>query len=385
MKIKRYALLLIFLASFVINTSHVSAFDERFYTTNDIFFYNPDAIDCGAGQATTTAKIDLTLTGTTKEIYDYLTSKPLSTNGNKPLNAAQASGIMGNFYAESGFNPAAIEDTTRTDKGHGLAQWTFGRWNNLEAFAQTKGTDWTNLTTQLEFLKSELEGPEKAVITDSDFATTKKPAVAAKRFLVVFERADPDVANLSKREGAAVAVYNAYSGLTATTSSCTLSNGVVAGNIVKTALGFAIPTPVANGTTAKSSARDTYQAAKPVYNPTADWTDCGGYVATVMIASGVDKEYQKLGVTRQINYVKSNPGKYQINLKPKVSDLRPGDILLWTGVVDGQASGHTTIFTGEATYPSADASLGERIPSVRNSGSAEWMVSKGAISARVIK
>lgn len=364
--------------SFVINGAPVSAIDERFYITNDIIFYNPDSVDCGAGEATTVAQIDLSLTSTTKEIYDYLVKTPLTTNSNKPLTAVQASGVMGNMYAESGFNPAAIEDTAREDKGHGLVQWTFERWTNLEAFAAQKGTPWDNLTTQLEFLKSELEGTEKSILYDREFSNAVSPAIAAQRFRIVFERADPRVANDSKREGAAIAIYNAYAGAPLRAEAqCTLNNGIVAGNLVKTALGFALQTPATQGMVLETDARDTYREAKPKYNPTVDWTDCGGYIATAMIASGVDPNYVKVLVSSQLAYVRANPEKYQMNENPTLDDLRPGDILF----VDG----HTTLYTGEENYPSADASLNERVPSVRNSGSAAWMITNGAVSARVLQ
>ena len=364
--------------SFSLSGSPVLAFDERFYVTNDIIFYNPDSVDCGAGEATTVAQIDLSLTGATKQIYDYLSKTALSANGNKPLSATQASGVMGNMFAESGFNPAAVEDTTREDKGHGLVQWTFGRWDNLQAFATKKGTLWDDLTTQLEFLKGELEGTEKAVLSDREFSKATSPAIAAQRFRVVFERADPDVAHDSKREGAAVAVYNAYAGAPLKAEAqCTLSNGIVAGNLVKTALGLALQTPAAQGMVNQSDARDTYQQAKPKYNPTVDWTDCGGYIATSMIASGVDPDYVKVLVSAQLAYVRAHPEKYQVDENPTLSDLRPGDILY----VDG----HTTMYTGEENYPSVDASLDERVPSVRDSGSAVWMIQNGAVSARVLK
>jgi len=366
------------LCSFVISSTPVSAIDIDFYSANDILFYNPDDIGCGAGAATAPS-ININLNDTTKQIYNYLTTTALSTNGNKPLSAAQAAGIMGNMYAESGFNPSAVEDTTRTEKGHGLVQWTFGRWAALQQAATNAGKPWDDLSVQLGYLKTELEGSEKAVLIDREFSAATTPAIAALRFRVVFERADPTVAHDTKREGAAVAVFSAYSnGAAATTAaSCTSTGGAVAGDIVKTAIGFALQSPASNGMVNKSDARDTYQAAKPTINPSVAWTDCGGYIATVMIASGADPDYVKVSVTKQIAYVRSHPEKYLINEKPTLASLQPGDILY--------TSGHTTMYTGEDKYPSVDASLDERVPSVRSSGSAASMINDGAISARIIK
>lgn len=360
-----------------LNTSNVSAvFDRKFYSSNDIIFSNPEATLCGPNKAPVST-LAIALTDTTKKIYDYLSTTPLSSNGGKPLSPAQAAGIMGNMYAESGFNPSAIEDTSRAEKGHGLVQWTFGRWTNLQAYASSVGKPWDDVEVQLGFLKQELEGSEKAVINDPEFNTATSAAIAAQRFLVVFERADPDVANLEKRQSAAAAVFGEYSSTTATSAACSTNVGVVAGDIVKTAQGLALTSKATSGMVNQSDARDTYQEAKMKYNPSVDWTDCGGFIAVVMIASGADPSYPKVYVPTQIEYVRNNPAKYQVIENPQADDLRPGDILL--------TSGHTTLYTGDASFPSIDASLGDRVPSVQGSGNHIWMLANGAIIARIIK
>lgn len=373
-------------AQFTVNSLQVFALkDELFYSTNNITFFDPDANDCstaGKTSSSTAANINIEKSTTIDTIYNYLTKTNISTNSNKPLSAAQAAGVMGNMYAESSFNPSAIESTTRADKGHGLVQWTFGRWNNLSAFASQKGTDWDDLNTQLEFLKTEFEGAEKALFDDSEFANAQEPAVAAMRFRIIFERADPTLAHDDKREGAAISVFKLYGG--SSSADCTTGNGVVAGNLVKTAMNFAVQQPVAEGVNKESDANPTYQEAKPQYNPSVHWTDCGGFIATVMFATGVDPNYPKVSVTAQTNYVRAHPEKYLINENPTLNDLQPGDILF--------TSGHTTMYTGADQYPSVDASFhnpstgaGGRVPSLRNSGNTTWMIGEGAISARVIK
>ena len=268
----------ILIASFGISNSQAFAMDTQFYSSNNILFYDPDATSCATGQSISeTTATTISKSATTDSIYSYLTTTPLSSNSNKPLTGVQAAGIMGNMYAESGFNSSAVESTVRVDKGHGLVQWTFGRWTNLQSFATQKGTAWDNLTTQLDYLKSELEGPEKAVITDSEFSSANAPSVAAMRFRVVFERADPTVAHDDKREGAAISIANQYAG-SSSTASCTSSNGIVAGNLVETAISFALTSPATDGMVNKAQARDTYQTAKQQYNPSVDWTDCGGFI-----------------------------------------------------------------------------------------------------------
>jgi len=394
-KISLLFVLALFAFQFSLPTIQVFALkDEAFYSANNIIYYDPDAVDCNAGQtqaSNTSTSIKVEKNATIDTIYKFLTTETLSTNDGKALNAAQASGIMGNMYAESGFNPSAVEATTRADKGHGLVQWTFGRWNNLEAFAKEKGKSWDNVDVQLEFLKKELEGAEKAVIQDKKFSTTSEPAVAAMQFRIIFERADATVAHDDKREGAAISVYNQYSGSTAT-SECKSGSGIIAGNLVKTAIGLALPKPATEGMNNETlddnknkiiSSRDTYNVAKPKYNPSVHWTDCGGFIAVVMYATEVDLGYPKVSVSAQLSYVRGNTDKYLVDENPTLNDLQPGDILF----IDG----HTTMYTGEDKYPSVDASWWAntpgtgRVPSVRDAGSATYMIQNGAVSARVIK
>lgn len=374
---------------FGLNSFQVFALkDEAFYSSNEIIFYNPDETDCSVAGKTSSLSTTISLekTATVETIYTFLTTTNLSTNGDKPFTAAQAAGIMGNFYAESNLDPSKIENTTNTDKGHGLAQWTFGRWDNLSTYATSKGTDWTDLTTQLEFLKSELEGSEKALFDDSEFVSAQEPAVAAMRFRIIFERADPTVAHDDKREGAALSIYELFGNTSF--ADCSTANGVVAGNLVQTAMNFAVQQPVTEGTNKKEDANPTYQVAKMTYNPSVHWTDCGGFIAAVMYATGVDKNYINVSVSKQIEYVRANSDKYLIIESPTLNDLQPGDILF--------TPGHTTMYTGAAQYPSVDASYynpsaadpskaGGRVPSLRDATSATWMIGEGAFVARIIK
>lgn len=364
------------IAMVVATPSATYAIDEIFHAKNDIFFYDPDDGTCEVGQVSVgTSAIKLEKTETITKIYTYLTTTDLSTNNGKPLSAAQAAGVMGNMYAESGFDPAAIEDTTRAEKGHGLVQWTFGRWHRLEAFAAARGTSWTNLDTQLMYLRSELLGSEKAVLTDGTFASSNDPAQTALRWRIMFERADPKVAHDDRREGAAITIYEMFGGAAA---SCSSSQGAVAGKFVETAINFALEKPATDKVMInESDARDTYRVAKKALNPTVDWTDCGGFVATAMIASKVDEKIPKVNVKDQLAYLRSTTDRYEVNETPEMTDLKRGDLLY--------TDGHVLIYTGESKYPAVDASLNERVPSVRTSASVQWMLDHGAVSVRMMK
>lgn len=352
---------------------------EEFYKLNNLGYYDAcsEAV-CSTGSVQSDSPIKLEKTPTITAIYTYLTTTPISTNGGKPLTPVQVSGIMGNFYAESSFNPSAIEDTSRAEKGHGLAQWTFGRWsgsNGLQQFAISQGKAWDDVTVQLDFLKKELEGSEQGIVKDAQFTSTVDPSVAAMRWRIVFERADPDLAHDDKRTGAAIAVYNLFGGVAA---DCDLTSSVVSGNFLDTARNLALKTPATDTMSKQSDARDTYVQAKPKYNPEPDWSDCGAYVATAMIASGVDPNYVKVGTVYQEAYVRAHPEKYVIHEKPTLADLKPGDILF--------ISGHTTIYSGDKEYPMLDASLTQRVPSVRPTVSLQYMLAQpDLVSARVLK
>ena len=356
----------------------VTKCDTDFFSSNDILFYDPCATTCTTGQVSVTATTELANTETITTIYSYLTSTALSTNGNKPLTPAQAAGVMGNMEAESSFNPSAIENTSRAQKGHGLAQWTFGRWTALSNFATQQGKPWDDVTVQLNYLKQELEGAESGVLKDPEFSSSQDPSVTAVRWRAVFERADVNLAHDDRRITSALAVFKMFGGAAAA-SSCTAQGSVVAGDFVKTAINFALTSPAKDNVQTKfSDATKAYQDAIETYNKSNDVTDCGRFVATSLFASGIDKNYPSVNVTAQLAYVKSHPEKYIMNPKPILADLQRGDILY--------ISGHTTIYTGEAQYPMVDASLGQRVPSVRPSVALEWMLSQGDItSARLIK
>ena len=83
-----------------------------------------------------------------EKIWDFLTDKGLSST----LTAA----VMGNIYAESGYNPNSLEknEVDKGEKGHGICQWTYDRWhgaNGLQQFANSNNMDWTDIDCQLQF------------------------------------------------------------------------------------------------------------------------------------------------------------------------------------------------------------------------------------------
>jgi len=100
-------------------------------------------------------------------IFDFFSAKGLSP--------AAIAAIMGTIKQESNFDPKAIQKTKNgPGKGRGLFQWeTGGRFEELKKFAASRGTNWDDLDTQLEFAWKELQ--------NSDFWFRKGAAINWKR------------------------------------------------------------------------------------------------------------------------------------------------------------------------------------------------------------
>lgn len=142
--LRSFSLAAIMLASVSVQT--VSAFDEDFYSGNDIFFYNPDAckVDAGTGTANLVGK------DVPEKIWRFFVDRGLT--------AEQAAGVLGNIQAESGFDPGVEEkDQTKKSKGFGIAQWTGTRRTQLEAAAKEKGVPVSDLAFQLDYLLQEIQ------------------------------------------------------------------------------------------------------------------------------------------------------------------------------------------------------------------------------------
>lgn len=170
------------------------------------------------------------------------------------------------------------------------------------------------------------------------------------------------------------------------------SSGIVSGDIVKTALHFAWANTdkshqvhKSDSDGGKSESKPTYQEGQPQYNGSKglnEFTDCGVFVATVMVASNADPNYPRRGSDAQMAYVQRNQAKYEIKVNPQsTADLQPGDILI--------KSGHTYIYTGPykgddgKDYNSAAASLARS--SFGHTPEAEtWYKEAGYIRARLI-
>lgn len=132
-------------------------------------------------------------------------------------------------------------------------------------------------------------------------------------------------------------------------------------SVVSTALSLANNRVMDTGQNSELDATTAYVDAKKRINPEASWSDCGGFIATVMRISGADPNYPLLGTAlNQKPYLESHPEKYQILRSWSESDLQPGDIFI--------RSGHTFMYIGRPGIEAVQASLGDRVPGIRPYG-----------------
>ena len=106
-----------------------------------------------------------------KEIYNYIKQIGLSK--------FHAMGMLANIQAESSFDPGVMGDKGTSG---GLFQHHKTRLANLQAFAERRGTPWTDWKTQVDFALSEQEGKQYASMN------FKSAADASIWFTKYFER-----------------------------------------------------------------------------------------------------------------------------------------------------------------------------------------------------
>lgn len=108
----------------------------------------------------------------TQKIKNFFLSKGLSKEA--------VAGIMGNLYAESGFNTSIYGDKGTSA---GIAQWHAGRLTNLKKFG---GDKWKDLDIQLNYLWNELNGPYSKTL--QALRNAKTAGEASHAFGYGFER-----------------------------------------------------------------------------------------------------------------------------------------------------------------------------------------------------
>lgn len=208
--------------------------------------------------------------------------------------------VMGNIYAESGFDPAVIE--SGSGAGFGLCQWTGSRRVQLEAYAAAKGVPASDINTQIEFLVAELtEGggcngyAKYQLQTTSYSGTTYSPSEwknatsveqATRAFCFTFERPDVDLAHIDTRINKAKEYYAEYNGKTIEEITGTNTIQIKIAEIAKNSQNYGI-TPRSGYCLAWVN--DVYEAAGATIER-KDCAYCSGYYF------GVSKDFSNVPI-----------------------------------------------------------------------------------------
>ncbi len=125
-----------------------------------------------------------------QEIYAYLRSLGVSE--------ASAAAIIVNIKFESTFNSSAVGDKNLATPSYGLFQWRESRYTNLVNYAASRGTDWTDWRTQIDFAL--IEARQMGINLQQTDAVA-----ASKEWTIKFERPSNAAA---KAETRAAEVHN---------------------------------------------------------------------------------------------------------------------------------------------------------------------------------
>lgn len=96
---------------------------------------------------------------------------------------ANASGIAGNIFVESSYNPLAVGDNGNS---FGLAQWHKSRWERLNQWSKKNNKNPNTFQGQIDYLDWELKNTEKRAY--QKLLEAKTPYESAYNFAKYFER-----------------------------------------------------------------------------------------------------------------------------------------------------------------------------------------------------
>ncbi len=313
---------IIMVSSQVVDTAR-AAFDEDFYSGNNILFYDPTcASQVSEGYISLSGKDNL------EKILQFFMIKGLTL--------AQASGIAGNMMIESRLDPSIIEGGQKAEPnsnfrptpgvGFGLVQWTTAnRQNNLvkhiygedtdgdgRADRPGLGVDITDLSGQLSFTWKELSTDYSSTL--SALKATNDPVQAA---IIVHDGYEKSADSRSKvesaRGGNARSFYDMYADKPAIAGSTTESTQPVAaripdnnrkncvdaganGDLTQTLLSYAWPQYSVRTDQMPAYTEAVTQAkSENRYIGGNNGNDCGAFVTILVRNSGFDKNYNTEG------------------------------------------------------------------------------------------
>lgn len=248
-------------------------------------------------------------------------------------------GVMGNIYAESGFNASIIEGGTGI--GFGLCQWSFGRRTQLEAYAASKGVSPSDVDTQIEFLLGEITPGGGANgyatynlmanhgYTANDWKNASTPEQAAEIFCWIFER--PGIPRMSVRTEAARRYYEQFKDAERPASGSNGSLLQAADNVARYLLD--------NGYTYAGT--DYINYTFPIANSGLRTLSCSSYVQECLLQAGYSQAAggEKLwarGTNQSAAEADLRGLGLNVQAVSNMYEVQPGDIIQFsTGWVSG--------------------------------------------------
>lgn len=382
------------------------AFDELFYSSNDILYYEPGSACVNPGTSYTTRMDIATLTGSnnSEKIWNFL------THSRQGLSKEQAAGVMGNIGFNSGFKSDLEED------GLGIMQWKEERREALESAAEDHGVPATDLGFQLSYMVQESQSRQvSSAVADQGLGSEGANEWDTLKELENIEDAtvfwrnnfevsadSPDEVQdketvLSERGELSENAFTAYKDLSTTdqpgqptSKTPAVRSGecsdFAGGDLIQTLLAYAHPTYSEPRYPLNPEPKPAYIEAAKKAESEGKWVgggtqeigvpgiDCGGFVSLLLTQSGFEPDYNygldlSRGASNQEYGQQPWAEKYWTYLgrgkEINVSDLRPGDV--------AYSSGHTFIFVGqvdgfESQYASASYSYSGRSAGGWNDG-----------------
>ena len=132
------------------------------------------------------------ITYNTKQDLQGAKKKAMEFFQSKGLSAHQAAGIVGNLIIESSLNTTIKGDG---GKALGIAQWHPDRQEGLKNLAKRRGTEISDLNTQLEYVWEELNTGYKNAL--SKILNSKNVKEATTAFMTHYEK--PGIPHFEKR------------------------------------------------------------------------------------------------------------------------------------------------------------------------------------------
>ena len=370
--------------------------DTDFYSSNDVLFYNPCENLCSTG--------DGSVVELPAQTVNYLDGRDLralaEANMDRYKAAEAATGVMWQVVAAihyreasmdpalSIFNGAPLGSGTNVDGKEVVSDPNQDAVNAAKTFVELADSVYGIKISQGASISTEQWGQAFLAYNRGYLYKQNGKTYDQSPYVMngydddhmdmswVGKPADPAISGVDGNKAGALAVL-AYLAVNIDAVECESEGSAVAGDVIKTALAFALDRPVADGENDVSLTTEAYANAFPNFNSAAfaypAITDCGRFVSTVMRASGVDPDFAEVYVPTLIDYMNGS-SKYESLGAVGFDQLQPGDILA-TG-------GHIILYTGQvqadSEYYAVDASFYDRVPSVRKSGGVTWMIGEGA-------